>query len=317
MKKHFGLTMLFVSKRAEFHHQEMKDMQSSVTGHGPFRHGHQLRKDRSWLAMALILGSSFTLYLASTTLVHAGTCTPFIGCGVVANDSSWADQVAGGSQDSQRGWCWSSPDNKPRYDAPWSTSGAFSCTVNKVWVYSRQSSSAYIRDTDSFSVAYGCKIKWYGAWGVLSSNPVTEDRRGLSRTKWIKLEDGNTVHITSQNCSGTPAKYYAKTWATAAGYQDQFCYGNGGWSNPRCDSDGNLYAQTNYFYCRVWGYAYPSESAAAKNHWWLLTDLDSVNSGRDGRSFVSAYFLGGAGNASNDTARYQDSSGSWHDIPDC
>jgi hypothetical protein len=48
----------------------------------------------------------------------------------------------------------------------------------------------------------------------------------------------------------------------------------------------------------------------------LLTDLDAIYSGRDGRSFISAYDLTGAGNQDNDTAKYWN--GQYRaDIPSC
>jgi len=85
--------------------------------------------------------------------------------------------------------------------------------------------------------------------------------------------------------------------------------------SARSQTDGVLYGARNYVICKAWGDRYPS-SGSSYNHYWLLTDLDSVNSGRDGRSFVSAYFLDGAGNQANDTANYYDGS-RWREIPNC
>ncbi|MFC7387637.1 NlpC/P60 family protein [Sphaerisporangium rhizosphaerae] len=101
---------------------------------------------------------------------------------------------------------------------------------------------------------------------------------------------------------GTPSpggKVWVDTFADATGYREP----NTG------DPQGTLDKGTNYVYCRVRGAEVRHGSAF--NHWWLRTDLDRTNPGKNGRgAYVSAYYLAKWG---NDEAK--DNNG--RDIPNC
>lgn len=131
----------------------------------------------------------------------------------------------------------------------------------------------------------------------------------MARHKWTKVYNDDAINITYQSCGSTPTKYWVDTFATAYGYQDPHCLGDGGsGDSARCNRDGELWAGTNYVFCKK-----PGDRVTFGtqwNHWWLLTDLDDPYDGRDGRSFVSAYYLSRWG---NDVAK--DNRG--RDIPDC
>ncbi|WP_218671260.1 hypothetical protein [Microbispora sp. GKU 823] len=98
---------------------------------------------------------------------------------------------------------------------------------------------------------------------------------------------------------GTGGKYWVDTFANAIGYRE-----------PNTDDpQGTLNKGTNYVYCRVWGAEVRNGNQF--NHWWLRTDLDRTNPGKNGRgAYVSAYYLAKWG---NDEAK--DNAG--RDIPNC
>lgn len=98
---------------------------------------------------------------------------------------------------------------------------------------------------------------------------------------------------------GNDGKYWVDTFADATGYRE-----------PRPgDPQGVLNKGTNYVYCRVWGEKV--QHGSQYNHWWLRTDLDRTNPGKNGRgAYVSAYYLKRWG---NDEAK--DNSG--RDLPNC
>jgi hypothetical protein len=215
--------------------------------------------------------------------------------------------IAGGNQDDERGWCWTN-DNAPRYGT------TLSCQTTKILPSNTESDNGYFRDTDAFRADHGCKTKFKNnsafptEWSFQGIERI-EDRRGKALDKWIKTYDTDAIQITYQSCgSSLPRKYFVDTFAVAYGYQDQYCLGDGRSGNQRCNRDGELLAGTNYVFCKVWGDRV--DFGDGHNHWWLLTDLDNVYSGRDGRSFVSAYYLTRWG---NDIAR--DNNGV--EIPDC
>ncbi|MFC6081275.1 hypothetical protein [Sphaerisporangium aureirubrum] len=98
---------------------------------------------------------------------------------------------------------------------------------------------------------------------------------------------------------GTGGKFWVDTFANATGYREP----NSG------DPQGTLDKGTNYVYCRVWGAEV--RHGGEFNHWWLRTDLDHTNPGKNGRgAYVSAYYLGKWG---NDEAK--DNAG--RDLPNC
>lgn len=104
---------------------------------------------------------------------------------------------------------------------------------------------------------------------------------------------------------GTPppppsgGKHYVDTFAAATGY------GAPNTNDPR----GTLNAGTNYVYCRVWGAEVRHGNSV--NHWWMRTDLDRTNAGKNGHNaYVSAYYLKRWG---NDQAK--DNNGA--DLPNC
>jgi len=70
--------------------------------------------------------------------------------------------------------------------------------------------------------------------------------------------------------------YWVTTFANATGYTSPTSSTGGG---------GTLNQGLNYVYCKHWGRQIGSGSAY--NHWWLLTDLDTGQTGR----YVSAYYL--------------------------
>jgi hypothetical protein len=81
-----------------------------------------------------------------------------------------------------------------------------------------------------------------------------------------------------------------------------------------CDWGGSLYAGRNYVYCKVLGA--PDKffgTAYIYNHWFLKTDVDMVRPGYSNPMWVSAYYLTGPKNSSNDTAF--DENG--NEIPNC
>lgn len=93
---------------------------------------------------------------------------------------------------------------------------------------------------------------------------------------------------------GTPAppppgdggqKYWVDTFAAATGYADP--------STAR--PQGVLNKGRNYVYCKVSGARIAKGSQF--NHWWLRTDLDRVNPGKNGRdAYVPAFYLARWGN---------------------
>ncbi|MEO3811464.1 hypothetical protein ABGB17_20930 [Sphaerisporangium sp. B11E5] len=98
---------------------------------------------------------------------------------------------------------------------------------------------------------------------------------------------------------GPGGKVWVDTFANATGYREP----NTG------DAQGTLDKGTNYVYCRVWGAEV--RHGNDHNHWWLRTDLDHTNPGKNGRgAYVSAYYLSKWG---NDEAK--DNAG--RDIPNC
>jgi hypothetical protein len=104
---------------------------------------------------------------------------------------------------------------------------------------------------------------------------------------------------SSQNGSVARAIYWVDTWATTAGSNCP------GFAVPgrTCGAQGRLYAGRNYVYCKTWGenwYIYPDTSAY--NHWWLLTDLDTLYPGGRNPAYVSAFYLTGGRNYENDSA---------------
>jgi hypothetical protein len=227
--------------------------------------------------------------------------------------------IGGGNVDSEYGWCWN--DNAPRYAVNFTCLNTAQLPANTDSNTGTYSNGGHFKDTDSFRVDAGCVIKYTDpalnpTW-IYPYDTRVEDRRGKANDKWIKLTDEDTINISYQSCTGTPAKYYVNTWGTATGYQDQHCYGDtkDSTDHARCNADGVLYAANNYFFCKISGDRVGTSTTY--NHYWLLTDLDSVNSGRDGRSFVSAYYLtGGPNDTQNDSAYYYNGS-SWQWIPNC
>lgn len=261
------------------------------------------------------------LVVGTATPAAADTCTPVVGCGELYNNSKETVTAAGGSKDDTSGWCWNG--NAPRYSSP--GTNPFNCRVNVDEVKPGEDTwNDHFLDADSFRVDAGCKVTFTrsqgsplgdDAWPAPASHEYVEDRRGKAKDKWIKIRDNDTITIESQTCKGTPEKYSVETWREGNGYQDPYCKGDGeDWA--RCKSDGDLGVARNYFFCKQLG-----ESIGTTfeyNHWWLLTDLDKVHDGRDGRAWVPAYNLTGDGNADNNTANYYDKdAGEWKEIPDC
>lgn len=98
---------------------------------------------------------------------------------------------------------------------------------------------------------------------------------------------------------GTGGRYWVDTFANATGYREP---------NTN-DPQGTLNKGTNYVYCRIWGAEVRNGNQF--NHWWLRTDLDRTDPGKNGRgAYVSAYHLARWG---NDEAK--DNAG--RDIPNC
>ena len=282
----------------------------------PYAH----KRTRTIARIILIVVVAVTPGLGLVSPASAATCTFGVLCGKVVNHTTGWTMIAGGSVDVQRGWCWN--DNAPRY-----VHGSFGCqTARMLPAHTASDTGSYfngghMKDVDSFRVDAGCVVKYTDP----ALNPAliypyhtrVEDRRGKVQDKWIKLGNSDTIDISYQSCGGRPAKYYVNTWATAHGYQDQHCLYDqkDSTDHARCNSDGVLYSARNYFFCKIWGDRVGS--ANAYNRYWLLTDLDVTRAGRDGRSFVSAYFLtGGPTDSQNDSAYYFNGS-TWQWIPNC
>ncbi len=107
------------------------------------------------------------------------------------------------------------------------------------------------------------------------------------------------VLVGGGNPGGESGKHWVDTFANATGYREP----------NRRDPQGTLNKGTNYVYCRVWGEKV--QHGNQYNHWWLRTDLDRTNPGKNGRgAYVSAYYLAKWG---NDEAK--DNSG--RDLPNC
>lgn len=125
----------------------------------------------------------------------------------------------------------------------------------------------------------------------------------LQGTEYRLSPGGPFPRVTSTNaCDGgggggggggdpVPVRYWVDTYADAVGYRDVGCVGD---TASRCAPQGTLRAGTNYVLCKKWGDQVGS--GAAYNHWWLLTDLDEVAPGGQGRAYVSAYYLKKWGN---------------------
>jgi hypothetical protein len=80
--------------------------------------------------------------------------------------------------------------------------------------------------------------------------------------------------------------YWVDTFRDAAGFLSPTCANS---DAAACRPQGILRAGRNYVLCKRWGDRVGS--ATQYNHWWLLTDLDTVYSGARGRAYVSAYYL--------------------------
>jgi cell wall-associated NlpC family hydrolase len=80
-------------------------------------------------------------------------------------------------------------------------------------------------------------------------------------------------------------KYWVDTFAAATGYAGPSTAG----------PQGVLNKGRNYVYCKAAGARVAKGSQF--NHWWLRTDLDHVNPGKNGRgAYVSAFYLARWGN---------------------
>lgn len=120
----------------------------------------------------------------------------------------------------------------------------------------------------------------------------------IQGTEYRLSPDGPFPVLTSANACGS-GRYWADTFATAVGYRDA----------QMNDAQGELFAGTNYVFCKVWGREVSADGQY--NHWWLKTDLDKVYPGKNGSgAFVSAFYLSRWG---NDEAK--DNNGAV--IPDC
>jgi hypothetical protein len=272
-----------------------------------------LRKLKVWASRLLVAVVAISIgAVAQAPAAHAGlACDLGISCGQVYTDGTVGLKIGG--------WC--RGDNLPVYgETPW----IGSCQPALYSLVSGADSPAYVEDTDGFQSIDGCVTKYVVTTGGISSAlpyhaGVTrvDDRRGKVTSKWIKLDDANHVTITSKTCGSPMTKHYVNTWADARGYQDQWCANDGPVNlDQRCAQDGWLWKANNYFFCKILG-TRVSGANNTYNDYWLLTDLDSWGAGRDGRSFVSAYYLsGGYNDTQNNRAVYWDGS-HWVDFPNC
>ncbi|MFD3502976.1 M23 family metallopeptidase [Streptomyces sp. NPDC058678] len=116
----------------------------------------------------------------------------------------------------------------------------------------------------------------------------------LQGTEYHLSPDGPFPRVTSTNAcggSGDPDKYWVDTFADATGYAAVDCVGD---SRPECAAQGTLLKGSNYVLCKKWGDEV--RAGGSYNHWWLLTALDEVTPGGQGRAYVSAYYLQRWGN---------------------
>ncbi|MFJ1806782.1 MULTISPECIES: M23 family metallopeptidase [unclassified Streptomyces] len=116
----------------------------------------------------------------------------------------------------------------------------------------------------------------------------------LQGTEYRLSPSGPFPRVTSTNAcdgGGDPQRYWVDTFADATGYRDVDCVDD---TTARCAPQGTLREGTNYVLCRKWGEEV--RVGASSNHWWLLTDLDEVTPGGQGRAYVSAYYLRRWGN---------------------
>ena len=287
-----------------------------------------MRNLKTWMGRVfVVLLVAIGGVVAWSPAANASTCSPGAGCGVVYNASSIWTLIAGGTYATPGGWCWS--DNLPRYG-----SDPLTCAHTQVVLlpgeFQGGTGATQLDDVDTFRSDAGCVIKYsingptslpYSAFAPAHVGyQRVDDRRGKASHKWIKISDGEGVTINYQACGSPLAKHYVTTWAAANGFQDQWCAtdGTGTFSGggARCGADGTLYKASNYFFCKING-GRVSGSNGTYNDWWLLTDLDAVNSGHDGRSFVSAYYLsGGPNDTQNNVADYWNGS-AWVSFPNC
>jgi subtilisin family serine protease len=148
----------------------------------------------------------------------------------------------------------------------------------------------------------------YNRWWLLTDLDVTRaggsGRAYVSAyylSRWGNDEARDNHGRVIPDCTGkSNGKYWVDTFANGTGYSGPLA---------GATAQGTLWKATNYVFCKKWGREI-RDAAGNYNHWWLLTDLDLVNSGASGRSYVSAYYLTRWG---NDVAK--DNNGTV--IPDC
>jgi hypothetical protein len=282
----------------------------------------KISKFRAWTGRFVVLALAVTIgVVAGAPAAQADTCS-YGQCGFLSNESPLWTMITGGTYAVPGGWCWTT--NLPEYGAD-PMSGVCPHT-NIMMPAGDPSSFHYLDDTDGFRSDAGCVIRYnvytpplpYGAFA--SSGDRVDDRRGRSTDKWIKISDGEAISIESQSCGAPMTKHYVSTWVDASGYEDQWCGQDGTdptWGGgARCSADGTLFKNRNYFFCKMSG-GEVSGSNGTYNDWWLLTDLDTHNPGHENRSFVSAYYLtGGPNDTQNNVADYWNGS-SWVPFPDC
>jgi hypothetical protein len=161
----------------------------------------------------------------------------------------------------------------------------------------------------------GKNTNYWWLWTDLDSHPTGNGKAYVSAyylTRWGDNIARDNDGVDIPDCSGTPppppppspmptTKYWVDTFAPANGYPTANPY------TQNAASVGQLFAGTNYVFCKKWGDE--QRNGADYNHWWLWTDLDSHSIGNPS-AYVAALYLTRWG---NDVAK--DNSGV--DIPDC
>ncbi|WP_343449058.1 hypothetical protein [Micromonospora oryzae] len=178
---------------AECHHMLTV---SHIGGKMPLRRSHSdTRKVRKILGLLTAVAiATISTITATPSSASAGTCT-IPGCGGIVNNygtSPWSIRVA-------NNWCWSSQTTYVGDTLPCVTNPGSSNTYQADFElpYNKTTGTYYFYyDTDAFRVYRGCKVTYH----LNSIGPLTNDRRSLTTSLWIKISSVDRVTIDSIAC---------------------------------------------------------------------------------------------------------------------
>jgi hypothetical protein len=132
--------------------------------------------------------------------------------------------------------------------------------------------------------------------------PIKVPRHAVARRAIALLAAAVTVAgvvtVTAAPAQAARTKYWVDTWRRVPGSNCP------GFAVPDriCGKQGDLYAGRNYVFCKAWGEDEWITDPSVHNHWWLLTDLDTLLPSATNPDYVSAYYLSGSANSANDSA---------------